>query len=97
MNPFLTMMIPALLAGAVTAVVYVGDDVTDESAFRAVEPNGLGIRVGGDEPSSASCRVDSPAEVASVLSWFASTGAELLAESAPATGPRVQPKLPAGR
>ncbi|MGQ3414309.1 trehalose-phosphatase [Natrinema sp. LN54] len=61
-----------------TTVVYVGDDVTDESAFRAVEPDGIGVRVGGDDPSSASCRVESPAEVASLLSWLGSTGAELV-------------------
>lgn len=61
-----------------TAVIYVGDDVTDESAFRAVEPDGIGIRVGGDEPSSASARVASPADVADFLSWLGSTGVELL-------------------
>ncbi|RZH66968.1 trehalose-phosphatase [Natrinema altunense] len=53
-----------------TAVVYIGDDVTDESAFRAVEPDGIGIRVGDDVPSSASYRVASPADVASFLSWL---------------------------
>ncbi|ELY80524.1 trehalose-phosphatase [Natrinema pallidum] len=53
-----------------TAVVYIGDDVTDESAFRAVEPDGISIRVGDDEPSSASYRVASPADVASFLSWL---------------------------
>ncbi|OAQ54475.1 trehalose-phosphatase [Natrinema mahii] len=51
-----------------TATVYVGDDVTDESAFRAVEPGGIGVRVGGDGPSAASYRVESPAGVASLLS-----------------------------
>lgn len=66
-----------------TTVVYIGDDVTDESAFRAVEPDGIGIRVGGEGPSSASCRVESPAEVASFLSWLGSTGAELTAVDEP--------------
>ncbi|WP_254524340.1 trehalose-phosphatase [Natrinema caseinilyticum] len=80
-----------------TAVVYVGDDVTDESAFRAVEPDGIGIRVGGDEPSSASCRVESPAEVESALSWFASTGAKLIAHPAPTGAARAEPTRPAGR
>ncbi|WP_408957927.1 trehalose-phosphatase [Natrinema sp. 74] len=59
-----------------TAVIYVGDDVTDESAFRVVEPDGIGVRVGGDDPSAASCRLDSPAEVASFLSWLDANGAE---------------------
>ncbi len=61
-----------------TAVVYIGDDVTDESAFRAVEPDGIGIRVGSDDPSAAPYRVDSPADVASFLSWLETTGAELI-------------------
>ncbi|SDD49577.1 trehalose-phosphatase [Natrinema hispanicum] len=61
-----------------TAVIYVGDDVTDESAFRTVEPDGLGIRVGSDEPSNASARVASPAAVADFLSWLGSTGVDLL-------------------
>ena len=61
-----------------TAVIYIGDDTTDESAFRTVEPDGLGIRVGGDEPSHASARVASPAAVADVLSWLGSTGVDLL-------------------
>ncbi|OLZ40382.1 trehalose-phosphatase [Natrinema saccharevitans] len=54
-----------------TAAVYVGDDITDESAFRAVEPDGIGIQVGGDGPSAASCRVESPASVASLLARLA--------------------------
>ena len=61
-----------------TAVIYIGDDVTDESAFRTVEPDGLGIRVGGDEPSHASARVESPTAVADVLSWLGSTGVDVL-------------------
>jgi len=61
-----------------TVVIYVGDDVTDESAFQTVEPDGLGIRVGGDEPSSASARVESPVDVADFLSWLGSTGVDLL-------------------
>ncbi|GAB3036358.1 trehalose-phosphatase [Natronobiforma cellulositropha] len=52
-------------------VLYVGDDVTDESAFRTVEPDGIGVHVGTDRPSVASCRVTSPSEVSSLLSWIA--------------------------
>ncbi len=58
--------------------IYIGDDVTDESAFDAVEPDGVGIRVGGDEPSAASVRVESPTAVSSVLEWFDSTAVDLL-------------------
>ncbi len=61
-----------------TYTVYVGDDVTDEAAFRAIEPNGLGVRVGGEKPTAASCRVSSPTVVASLLRWLGTTGVELL-------------------
>lgn len=54
--------------------VYVGDDVTDESAFRVVEPDGIGVRVGGNDSSAASCRLDSPDEVAAFLEWLGSAG-----------------------
>ncbi|ELY48880.1 trehalose-phosphatase [Natronolimnohabitans innermongolicus] len=58
--------------------IYVGDDVTDESAFETVEPEGIGVRVGGDEPSAASARLESPDAVATFLEWLGSTGVELL-------------------
>ncbi|AFZ74470.1 trehalose-phosphatase [Natronobacterium gregoryi] len=61
-----------------TLSIYVGDDVTDESAFRAVEPDGFGIRVGGPEPSASSCRVRSPGEVTAFLTWLESVGVELV-------------------
>jgi trehalose 6-phosphate phosphatase len=38
---------------AVQAVMYLGDDVNDESVFAAREPHWLTIRVGGDAPESA--------------------------------------------
>lgn len=72
-----------LLAGEAppgTVSLYIGDDVTDESAFEIVEPDGIGVRVGGPEPSAASVRLDSPADVARFLQWLASTGVDLLAE-----------------
>lgn len=61
--------------------IYIGDDVTDESAFRTVEPDGIGIRVGGDEPSAASYRLDSPDAVARFLEWLESITAETLERS----------------
>ncbi len=69
-----------------TVVVYVGDDVTDESAFRAVEPDGIGVRVGTDEPTAASASVRSPADVATFLRWLYSDGLALL-ESPPSATP----------
>ena len=38
---------------ASTLAVYIGDDATDEDAFRAVRTTGLGIVVGHDRPVSA--------------------------------------------
>ncbi|WP_226479795.1 trehalose-phosphatase [Natrinema amylolyticum] len=73
-----------------TAVVYVGDDVTDESAFRAVEPDGIGVRVGGDDPSSASCRVGSPADVASFLSWLESIRDDRVERASAASATRLE-------
>ncbi|WP_440767407.1 trehalose-phosphatase [Natronorubrum sp. DTA7] len=61
-----------------TVAMYIGDDVTDESAFRTVEPDGIGIRVGGDEPSAASCRLDAPDDVATFLEWLGSIGVDAL-------------------
>ncbi|WP_222918347.1 trehalose-phosphatase [Natrinema sp. SYSU A 869] len=72
-----------------TAVIYIGDDVTDESAFRAVEPDGIGVRVGNDDLSSASCRVESPAAVASFLSWLESTLADRVDRTSTASATRI--------
>jgi len=49
--------------------VYIGDDETDEDAFGAVGPTGIGIRVGDDQPSSAAhYYVDSVDHVTQFLS-----------------------------
>ncbi len=53
------------LVGA-DAVVFVGDDVTDEDAFATLEQHDVGIKV-GPEPTQAPYRVDDQAEVAGVL------------------------------
>lgn len=57
-------------------VLYVGDDVTDETAFRRIEPDGLGIHVGNgaDETTAASTTVRSPREVCHLLEWLADVG-----------------------
>ncbi len=65
-----------------TVPIYIGDDVTDESAFQAVEPDGIGIRVGDEQPSQASYRVDSPADVAALLEWLGSAGLSILEDDA---------------
>jgi alpha,alpha-trehalase len=48
--------------------IYVGDDVTDEDAFAALETRGLGIFVGeGDRRTAAHFRAANPDEVGSLL------------------------------
>ena len=53
--------------------IYIGDDTTDESAFRAVMPDGIAIHVGHDE-TDASYQVPSQSDVADCLAnlrrWF---------------------------
>jgi trehalose-phosphatase len=56
------------------SVVYLGDDVTDEDAFRVIRQRGVGILVSHeDRPSAAYFRLASVAEVKrlfeSVISW----------------------------
>lgn len=54
-----------------TAVLYAGDDVTDEDAFAALGDGDLGLK-SGEGATVAGHRVPGPAEVASVLSLLAS-------------------------
>lgn len=53
--------------------LYIGDDVTDEDAFRAVaDDSGIGIHVGAaDTPSAAAFQLADPAEVLVFLERFA--------------------------
>lgn len=55
--------------GATPWVVFIGDDVTDENAFAAIE-HGIGVLV-GNRPSAATHRLPSPAEVERLLRWLA--------------------------
>lgn len=52
-----------------TAVVYLGDDVTDEKAFRRLRDSDVGVKVGEGE-TAAGYRVDSPDEVAVALAYL---------------------------
>lgn len=54
---------------AATAVVFLGDDVTDEKAFRRMRDGDVGIKVGSGD-TLAGFRVDAPADVASVLRYL---------------------------
>jgi trehalose 6-phosphate synthase/phosphatase len=53
-----------------TAAIYVGDDVTDEDAFAALDVDDVGIKVGQGK-SVASYRVRSTEDVAEVLERLA--------------------------
>lgn len=49
-----------------TAVVFLGDDVTDEKAFRRLRNTDVGVKV-GPGPTLATFRIDTPDDVADVL------------------------------
>lgn len=53
-------------------LVYVGDDVTDEDAFRAIDDEGVGVLVGERKGTHADYRLDDQADVALLLTWLAS-------------------------
>lgn len=55
-----------------TLAVYVGDDRTDEDAFAALPPDGIGVRVGAlGVSSTASVRFETPEDVARFLArWL---------------------------
>lgn len=55
-------------AFAAAAVLYVGDDVTDEDAFAVLQPDDVGVKVGGGE-TLARHRVADPAAVRDLL-WL---------------------------
>jgi len=48
--------------------IYVGDDVTDEDAFKAL-PDGITIKVRPSEDTAAQYRLEGPAEVRKFLEW----------------------------
>ena len=54
-----------------SAVVYLGDDVTDEKAFRRLRGPDIGVKVGPGE-TQARYRVDAPEDVAAALSLLLS-------------------------
>ncbi|WP_440708628.1 trehalose-phosphatase [Herbiconiux sp. YIM B11900] len=59
-----------------TAVLFAGDDVTDEDGFRALRPGDIGLRSGSGD-TVAEFRVDGPLEVAAVLDALASRRSDL--------------------
>jgi trehalose 6-phosphate phosphatase len=67
----LAWIIDALDVPAASPVLYIGDDRTDEDAFRALRGRGAGILVGDPRPSAASFRVASTAAVESLIERLA--------------------------
>lgn len=55
--------------------LYLGDDTTDEDAFKAIQPEGIGVHVGTDPNTAAVYSVESQRAVPEFLTWLASTTA----------------------
>jgi trehalose 6-phosphate phosphatase len=51
--------------------IYLGDDETDEDAFRALDGHGITIHVGDEGPTAARYRIPNPAQVAGFLNGLA--------------------------
>jgi trehalose 6-phosphate phosphatase len=55
-------------------VMYVGDDTTDEDAFRAIQPDGVGVHVASSEheavETDADYRLDGQTDVSRFLGWL---------------------------
>lgn len=65
---------------------YLGDDTTDETAFRALGDDGISVFVGDEAETAARYRVPDPDGVARFLEWLASEGVAALADGSPADG-----------
>ena len=50
--------------------LYLGDDTTDEDAFEAIQPEGVGIYVGADTATAADYRVATQEDVLLFLRWL---------------------------
>jgi trehalose 6-phosphate phosphatase len=58
--------------------IYIGDDTTDEDAFRAIEPDGISIYVGTDGETDATYYVPDVDGVTEFLEWLTETGGDAL-------------------
>ena len=69
-------------ATGATAVLFAGDDVTDEDAFARLEPGDVGVKVGLDF-TQAQYRVEAPAHVAELLEALLQARSMAVAEEDP--------------
>lgn len=60
-------------AGTPTLTVYLGDDDTDEDAFRSIACTGIGIRIGDRSETVAKYMIPDPTSVHQFLKWFATS------------------------
>ncbi|HET7322895.1 MAG TPA: trehalose-phosphatase [Halococcus sp.] len=58
--------------------MYIGDDTTDEAAFRALGEDGIAVHVGSGEETVADYRIENPATVERFLDWLSHTGLDAL-------------------
>lgn len=54
--------------------IHLGDDTTDEDAFRELQGDGIGIRVGDDGATAATALLADPDDVSTFLRWIESRG-----------------------
>lgn len=50
--------------------LYLGDDTTDEDAFEAIQPDGIGIHIGSNPETAAQYRIPTQQEVPAFLDWL---------------------------
>ncbi len=53
--------------------LYLGDDTTDEDAFKAIQPDGIGVHVGTSAETSATYRIPDQQEVPAFVDWLSSS------------------------
>jgi trehalose 6-phosphate phosphatase len=64
---------------------YLGDDTTDETAFRALGEDGISVFIGDEGDTAARYRVADPEGVARFFEWLAGDGTDALASERPST------------